>query len=48
LIASDLLLECADCGVEGSQPAFGRIPPEGQQSKLVALMLAPGLGTIHS
>jgi len=47
LIPGDLLLECADRGVEGSQAPFGGIPPESEHTELVALMLAPGFSSIH-
>jgi hypothetical protein len=47
LIAGDLLFECEDRGIEGRQAPFGRIPAKGQESELVLLILAPGLGAIH-
>ena len=47
LIPRNLLLECADRGVEGSQAPFGSIPPKSEHTELIALMLAPGFGSIH-
>jgi hypothetical protein len=47
LIPRDLLLKCADRGVEGSQAPLGGIPPKREHTELVALMLAPGFGSIH-
>ncbi len=47
MIPRDLLLKCADRGVEGSQAPLGGIPPKREHTELVALMLAPGFGSIH-
>ena len=47
LIASDLLLERADRGIQRSQAAFRGITPAGEQPQLVRLVVLPGLAWIE-